>query len=238
MAQPVKITAPVRLGDLIDAIEHAQPDALQRVSQAVLTGEALGDVADQLIGHFVDQARRSGASWTEIGRSMGVTKQAVQKRFAARTEPQAPADPQQGFAQFSPRARDVVVAAQNHATDARNERITPAHLLLGLLDEAGGTGARALAAAGADAGALRTAARATLPPAADEAPALVPFDEDAKAVLEETFAVAQRLGHPVVGTGDLLLALAGVPAVRDLLAGQGVDARSAEQHVLGLAAEA
>jgi hypothetical protein len=35
----------------------------------------LSEVADHLIGHFVDQAR-SGASWTDIGESMGVTKQA------------------------------------------------------------------------------------------------------------------------------------------------------------------
>ena len=49
----------------------------------MLAGEHLGDVADHLIGHFVDQARRSGASWTDIGRSMGVTRQAAQKRFVA-----------------------------------------------------------------------------------------------------------------------------------------------------------
>ena len=41
---------------------------------AVLAADHLGEVADHLIGHFVDQARRSGASWTDIGRSMGVTQ--------------------------------------------------------------------------------------------------------------------------------------------------------------------
>jgi hypothetical protein len=44
-----------------------------------------------LIGHFVDQARRSGASWTEIGKSMGVTKQAAQKRFVPKEPGQVPA---------------------------------------------------------------------------------------------------------------------------------------------------
>jgi hypothetical protein len=47
----------------------------------VLAADHLGDVADHLIGHFVDQARRSGATWTQIGQSLGVSKQAAQKRF-------------------------------------------------------------------------------------------------------------------------------------------------------------
>lgn len=50
---------------------------------AMIAADALGDIADHLIGHFVDQARRSGASWTDIGKAMGVTKQAAQKRFEA-----------------------------------------------------------------------------------------------------------------------------------------------------------
>ena len=74
----------VRLDDLIAAITSAHDDVLEQLSNALLLAERLDEVADQLIGHFVDQARRSGASWTEIGRSMGVTKQAVQKRFFAK----------------------------------------------------------------------------------------------------------------------------------------------------------
>jgi hypothetical protein len=45
------------------------------------------------------QLRRSGASWTDIGRSMGVTKQAAQQRFVPR---ELPLDPQQGFSRFTP----------------------------------------------------------------------------------------------------------------------------------------
>jgi hypothetical protein len=68
----------IRLDDLINAIKKARSDTLEQLSDAVLVAERLGDVADHLIGHFVDQARRAGASWTDIGRSMGVTKQAAQ----------------------------------------------------------------------------------------------------------------------------------------------------------------
>ncbi|MFE2651274.1 ATP-dependent Clp protease ATP-binding subunit, partial [Streptomyces sp. NPDC059346] len=73
MTQPLPATPPVRLDDLIEAIKKTGDDALEQLSGAVIAADHLGDVADHLIGHFVDQARRSGASWTDIGRSMGVT---------------------------------------------------------------------------------------------------------------------------------------------------------------------
>lgn len=92
---------PVRLDDLIQAIKKAHTDALDQLTDAVIAADHLGDVADHLIGHFVDQARRSGASWTDIGRSMGVSKQAAQKRFVPKAD-ETPLDPQQGFARFTP----------------------------------------------------------------------------------------------------------------------------------------
>ena len=57
---------------------------------------------------------------------MGVTKQAVQKRFVR-------AGGAAGLPRFTPRARNVVVAAQNEARAAGNAEIGPAHLVLGLL---------------------------------------------------------------------------------------------------------
>src|SRR6201991_2199723 len=122
---------PVRLDELINTIKKVHSDVLDQLSDAVLAAEHLGEIADHLIGHFVDQARRSGASWTDIGKSMGVTKQAAQKRFVPRAEATA-VDPEQGFARFTPRARGAVVAAQNAAHNAGNSEITPDHLLLGL----------------------------------------------------------------------------------------------------------
>ena len=98
--EPLKMTHPVRLDDLIDGIKKAHTDALDQLADAVLVADHLGDVADHLIGHFVDQARRSGASWTEIGRSMGVTKQAAQKRSAAKAETAAALDPNSGFGRY------------------------------------------------------------------------------------------------------------------------------------------
>src|ERR687893_1404032 len=95
---PIPIAANVRLDDLIQAIKKVHDDELDQLTDAVLAADHLGDVADHLIGHFVDQARRSGASWTDIGRSMGVSKQAAQKRFVPKG-PGEPSDldPEQGF---------------------------------------------------------------------------------------------------------------------------------------------
>ena len=80
MSDATPISYPVRLDELLSVIKRVHTDAPDQQGDAVLAAEHLGEVADHLIGHFVDQAHRSGASWTDIGKSMGVTKQATQKR--------------------------------------------------------------------------------------------------------------------------------------------------------------
>ena len=99
MTNPVPM-AQVRLDELIEGIKKVHTDTLDQLANAVLVADHLGDVADHLIGPFVDQARRSGASWAEIGRSMGGTKQAAPTRSAARRPP--PSTPTPGSA-ASPR---------------------------------------------------------------------------------------------------------------------------------------
>ncbi|MFG2297992.1 Clp protease N-terminal domain-containing protein [Streptomyces sp. NPDC048603] len=203
--EPVRMTNPVRLDDLIEAIKKSHTDALEQLSGAVVAAEHLGDVADHLIGHFVDQARRSGASWTDIGRSMGVTRQAAQKRFVPKSD--GDTGPSQDFGRFTPRARNVVVAAQNEARAAGNTEIRPEHLVLGLLAEPDGLAGYALRGQHADADAVRRAVAAVLPPAEEQVPELIPFDANAKKALELTFREALQLGHSYVGTEHILLAL-------------------------------
>jgi len=230
MAKPQQIRSTVRLDDLIDAINKVHADALDRLSDAVLAAEHLGDVADHLIGHFVDQARRSGASWTDIGRSMGVTKQAAQKRFVPKGSDDGP-DSGDGFSRFTVRARNVVMASQNEAREAHSSQIRPEHLVLGLLSEPDAFAARALVAQGVTLEAVRNAAAAALPPAEADAPDLVPFDPDARKVLELTFRQALRLGHNYVGTEHVLLALLEVEDGAGVLSGLGVDRAAAETYL-------
>ncbi|MCX4748269.1 ATP-dependent Clp protease ATP-binding subunit [Kitasatospora sp. NBC_01287] len=202
------MTHPIRLDELIEGIKKTHGDALEQLSTAVVAADHLGEVADHLIGHFVDQARRSGASWTDIGRSMGVTRQAAQKRFVPK-DPGEPSDldPSQGFGRFTDRARSVVMAAQEEARTAGSGEIGAAHLLLGLLHEPEGLGVTALLANGLTAEAVRAAVTATLPAPAAEVPELIPYDAGARKVLELTFREAIRLAHNYVGTEHILLAL-------------------------------
>jgi ATP-dependent Clp protease ATP-binding subunit ClpA len=204
MSDPTPIAYPVRLDELINAIETVHGDVLGQLADAVLAAEHLGEIADHLIGHFVDQARRSGASWTDIGKSMGVTKQAAQKRFVPRAEATT-IDPDQGFGRFTPRARNAVVAAQNAAHEAANNEITPDHLLLGVLSDPGALATVLIHRQDIDTEALR--ASVNLPPAGAEPPDLIPFSGPARKALELTVREALRLGHNYVGTEHLLLAL-------------------------------
>jgi len=232
MTSPARLTNPVRLDDLIEAIKKVHSDPLEQLTDAVIAADHLGDVADHLIGHFVDQARRSGASWTAIGASMGVTKQAAQKRFVPKDPGHPPdLDPSQGFSRFTERARNVVVASQNEARAAGNDQITPEHLILGLLTEPEGLAAAAIIAQGVPLETVRQAATAALPPAAAEVPPLIPFDQRARKTLELTFREALRLGLNYIGTEHILLALLELEDSNGVLTGLGIDKATVEANI-------
>jgi Clp amino terminal domain, pathogenicity island component len=223
---PTPLPSSIRLDDLIEGIRRARPgDPASQLGEAVVIAEHLGELSDHLVGHFVDQARRSGLSWTEIGRSMGVTKQAAQKRFVPRDEqPMA-----QSFARFTTRARGVVVASQEEARRGKHSAIAPAHLILGLLAEQDGLAWRALAALDQTADAVRAAASAALPAESEgELPALIPFAAPAKKALELTFRHALRLGDASVGTQHILLALLELENGEGPLSGLGLDVAGVE----------
>ncbi|WP_399139641.1 Clp protease N-terminal domain-containing protein [Streptomyces sp. NBUA17] len=229
MTTDPNITSSVRLDELITAIKKAHGAPLEQLQDAVIAGEHLGEVADHLIGHFVDQARRSGASWTDIGRSMGVTRQAAQKRFVPKES--ADLDASQGFSRYTPRARNAVMAAHNAAKTAGNAEGLPEHLVLGLITEREGLSAKAIADQGVTPDAIREAATAALPPASAEVPELVPYGPAAKKVLELTFREALRLGHHYIGTEHLLLALLEHEHGEGVLSGLGLDKEAAERYV-------
>ncbi|MFI9642075.1 Clp protease N-terminal domain-containing protein [Micromonospora sp. NPDC051925] len=238
MTEPIQIPHSIRLDDLIQAIKKARPDALDQLSDAVLAADHLGELADHLIGHFVDQARRSGASWTEIGKSMGVSKQAAQKRSATKADAAAAMDPNAGFSRFTPRARNVVIVSQEEARGTGHAEIRPEHLLLGLLAEPEGLAARALVAEGLSPAAVREAATAALPARAEQVPDLIPYDPQGKKALELTFREALRLGHNYIGTEHILLALLELEDGVGVLSGLGLTKDRAEALLAAALAEA
>ncbi|RPK46812.1 Clp protease N-terminal domain-containing protein [Streptomyces sp. ADI93-02] len=240
MTKPLHANPPVRLDGLIDAIKNTHTDALEQLSGAVVAADHLGEIADHLIGHFVDQARRSGASWTDIGRSMGVTRQAAQKRFVPKKPGESSdLDPSQGFGRFDEQARNVVMGAHNEAHAARNDEIGVGHLILGLLAEPDSLGAQAIAGQGITPEAVREAAVLALPAAADDGvPELIPYDAASRKVLELTFREALRLGHDFIGTGHIVLALLEFEDGAGVLTGLGVDKDVASSDIAAAVAAA
>ena len=227
---------PARLDDLIDLVVERDPDgdALTRLSAAVLTAEQLGDLADHLIGHFVDQARRAGASWTEIGQSMGVTKQAAQKRFVPRTEPEDKPAAAGQFSRFTDRGRRVVVLAEEHARSAGNPYVGVEHILLALLDVPEGLAVRAIVAQGISLDVVRERTLAALHARTEVPAGHIPFTGSSKKLLQLTLREALRLGHNYIGTEHMLLAMLGdtdSPAEM-ILREAGVDRDTAETWLL------
>jgi hypothetical protein len=196
----------VRLDDLIEHVKSQHPDGdhLTRVSDAILVGEHLGEASDHLIGHFVDQARRAGASWAEIGRSLGVSKQAVQKRFVG--DPAGLVD-ESRFSRFTHRARAVMQQTVKAARDAGNDVVRTEHLIFGLLEEPNAYAAKAILAQGVSLEDVRVAAATALPPRVEVLPEELPFSAGARKLLDLIVREALRLGHNYVGTEHMLLAL-------------------------------
>jgi hypothetical protein len=224
-----------RLDDLIDYVAGLRPmgSPLDHLSNAMEVSERLGDIADHLIGHFVDQARRSGASWTEIGAHMGVTRQAAQKRFAPKADDIVRIAAAGRFSRFTPRMRNTVVQAEELARSNLNGAVRTAHLVSAMVADPESIASRALVAQGASLEEIGTAARAELGPAVDAVPLHIPFATEAKELLEATLVEALRLGHNYVGSEHLLLGLLCDPSTTGgrVLADRGIDKAPVEQWI-------
>jgi Clp amino terminal domain, pathogenicity island component len=199
---------PIPLDNLITFVkaQHPDGDELEFLSAAVVVGATLNDESDALIGHFVDQARRAGASWSQIGASMGVTKQAAQKRFVPKWDGSDLVPEGQLFSRFTLRTRDAIMAG---SAAAPGGRVGAAHIVAGLLTQPEGLAARIVRAAGVEDATLLAAlgVDAATAQSGGTAAALraVDYDDSAKALLQGTLRAVLRLGHNYVGTEHLLL---------------------------------
>lgn len=123
----------ISLADLIARLDEELPEAneLARISEARLRAQTLSDLGDQLIDHYVSKAKQTGASWTEIGDAIGVSKQAAQQRHAPGP-----------FERYTELNRHSIVLAQEAARTHKHDFIGTAHMLLGLLGEPRGLAPR------------------------------------------------------------------------------------------------
>jgi hypothetical protein len=226
---------PVPLDNLIAYVKALRPDGgpLENVSDAFAVSTQMDEQSDALIGYFVDQARRSGLSWSQIGGAMGVSKQAAQKRFVPTKAADLMPDNSKPFSRFTARAAQVLAAAGQLATP---DPVSGRHLAAALLTEPGGLAALAVAAAGVTPEQLYAALGAGPAPRVERAGTAELLDttlnEDAKEALKDALKSALRLGHNYIGTEHLLLGLLsrGGP-VTDAFTGLGLPPERAEQLV-------
>ena len=188
----------LNLADLIARLdeEFSEVGDLPRVTEAQLRAQTLSDLGDQLVGHYVEKAKQAGASWSEVGDAIGVSKQAAQQRHAP-----AP------FERFTDLNRHGIVLAQEAARTHKHDFIGTEHMLLGLLGEPRGLAYEVLVATTAEQ-VIRDAIEEAMPPAGKKAPrGHIAFRPESKQVIEQALRAATDLGHDRVGTEHTLLGL-------------------------------
>jgi hypothetical protein len=185
---------------LIDAVKADAPgdDPLVRLTQASRTADDLEQVGDALLGHFVDQCRRSGHSWSEISNALGVSKQAAHKRFTL----EAPT-----FERFTQRARSVLSRSETEAHRLGHGFVGTEHILLALFDVPESLALKVLDALGMAKPVVDEKVRGLIKPATASEKGKLPFTPRAKAVLRNALEEALQLGHNYIGTEHLLLGL-------------------------------
>jgi hypothetical protein len=209
---------PITLDELIRFVhvQNSDSDALGHLQTAMAVSDGLDEQADHLIGHFVDQARRAGASWTAIGSSMGVSKQAAQQRSVI-TDDLLAASKGKLFARFTPRARDSIVAARTEAHRLNASQVGTEHILLGLLGETDGIAAHVLAEQGVTLATARPHVPSSGEPTTDAPRDRIRFAPSAKQVIKLALRESLRRGHNYIGTEHLLV---GVVTETDALGAQ------------------
>lgn len=188
------------LQELIDGVraDAFGESALRQLSQASKTASELEETTDALLGHFVDQCRRSGSSWSEISGALGVSKQAAHKRFSFDTA---------SFERFTDRARGVLAQSVEEARQLGHGFVGTEHILLALFEFPEGLAARILAEAGITRVTVEREVLAQVKRGTGSEEGRLPFTPRAKAALQNAAGEALQLSQNYVGTEHLLLGL-------------------------------
>jgi ATP-dependent Clp protease ATP-binding subunit ClpA len=208
--------------DLINEVQARTVglDELDRVDAALAVSRALEAAADEVVDHFVGQARAADHSWTAIAELMGVSKQAARARFAHRVERVS-----WGGIWVAPRLAACLNRAVAEARQGREDEVGTDHLLIGLMEE--GVAAAALERLGVSATAIREAMdrlfgsrgpshvdASPLPAESPTPPAHTPLSADATDALSGALALSRSDSCEVLRTEHLLFVLATDPGGR------------------------
>ena len=220
------------LNDLVETVVDRSPSGteLDRLRAASEVAREVGRVGEDLVTHYVVEARAAGASWSDIGDVLGVTRQGAHQRHHDRPRP----DRWWRFegSRFTERARSAVRSAIDEARNADNAFVGTEHILLGILDVPGNLAVKVLDDLGVTTQALRDEVTGRLLPPETEPPAgtrgggrgrgrghrgggdgpprrrRIPFTPQARRVFDLAAGEALSLGHNYMGCEHLLLAVA------------------------------
>ena len=140
------------------------------------------------------------------------------------------------FERFTNQARRVVVLAQEESRNLNHNYIGTEHLVLGLLHEGRGTGARALESLDITLEAVRGEVETRIGRGNQEQSGHIPFTPRAKKALELSLRESLALGQSYIGTGHLLLGLIrkGDGVGVEILVGLGADLNVLRARVIEL----
>jgi ATP-dependent Clp protease ATP-binding subunit ClpC len=130
------------------------------------------------------------------------------------------------FERFTDRARRVIVNAQEEARNLSQDRLSPEHILLGLVREGSGLAAKALESLGISLETIRERVEGAVG-RGDQAPPSghIPFTEQSKDLLKNSLRASHDLGHDYIGTEHILLGVfsQGESVAVRVLTGLGAD---------------
>jgi hypothetical protein len=223
--------------------ETQSVEPLKLLASAARQQQRLADLGEQLLDHFVQEARAVECSWAQIGAALGVSKQAAQQRhsalrsFIGKFVGGVESAMGHVVTRFTSRARRAVVLGQEQARILRHDHMGTEHLLLGLLAEGGGVAAQALGAAGITLDAVRAEIEDSVGCAEVMPRGHIPFTPRAKKVLELALREALHLGHKFLGTEHVLLGIIreGGGVAAQVLVKLGADLTQLRDSVLLLA---
>jgi ATP-dependent Clp protease ATP-binding subunit ClpA len=140
------------------------------------------------------------------------------------------------FERFTNQARRVVVLAQEESRSLNHNYIGTEHLVLGILREERGTGAKALESLDVALDAVRGEVETRIGRGDQQQSGHIPFTPRAKKALELSLRESLALGHDYIGTGHLVLGLIrkGDGVGVEILVGLGTDLNVLRARVIEL----
>ena len=194
---------------LIARAHHRASSAapLDRLSAAATTAAELSARADALLDRFVAEARAAGSSWTEIGVTLGVSKQAAHQRFLSAAAPASAVRPSHG----TPAVRSAVAAGERQACELGHAYLGTEHVLVGLLEQPGTTAAAALATIGVRRDDVFDRLVAIIGAGTAQQGSCHPIAPRLKRGFELARSYARALGSGVFDTEHVLLAFCDMP---------------------------